>query len=51
MQVFKRSVRNVPWSSKLWINYLLELEKKNSTEELLKGIFFKFEYQNLNYIY
>jgi hypothetical protein len=38
LKVAKRSTRNCPWSSKLWINYALILEKANSTTEIIKSI-------------
>lgn len=38
LKVAKRSIRNCPWSSKLWINYALMLEKTNSTTEIIKSI-------------
>ena len=44
LNVAKRSIRNCPWSSKLWINYTFCLEKSaflNQTDsiDLIKGVF------------
>ncbi len=37
----KRSIRNCYWSSKLWINYVILLERTNSTDQVerIKGLF------------
>jgi hypothetical protein len=37
LKVLKRSIRNCPWSSKLWISYALMLEKTHESAETVKG--------------
>ena len=37
LNVLKRSIRNCPWSSKLWISYALMLEKTHESGETVKG--------------
>jgi hypothetical protein len=39
LNVLKRAVRNCPWSSQLWVNYVLELEKVNKPEATIKAAF------------
>lgn len=39
ISVAKRSIRNCPWSSKLWINYTFLLERTNSSTESIKAVF------------
>ena len=39
LSVAKRSVRNCPWSSQLWINYALLLKRTNSPVDSVKALF------------
>ncbi len=46
LKVSQRSIRNCPWSSKLWINYALNLEKslflkkaESNGTEMIKTVF------------
>ena len=39
MNVFKKSIRNCPWSAKLWLNYAFENERLNSSSEKIKEIY------------
>ncbi|CAF0720727.1 unnamed protein product [Brachionus calyciflorus] len=39
LNVFKRSIRNCPWSAKLWTTYALEIEKFNSPTEQIKNVY------------
>lgn len=35
--VYERAVRNCPWSSQLWVKYLLAMERQSAQFEKMKG--------------
>ena len=37
VQVYERAVRNCPWSSELWANYLRAAERKGDPPAAVKG--------------
>jgi len=39
LKVFRRSLRNCPWSAKLWINQAIALEKQAKPSESIKTVF------------
>jgi squamous cell carcinoma antigen recognized by T-cells 3 len=39
LSVYKRAIRNCPWSSKLWINYTLLMERRQSSTQTIKQIY------------